>query len=210
MRHPIAVCIYAAAMGILEAIVVVYLRRLYYPAGFSFPLVPMEPAILRAEVIREAMTLVMLSAVAWIAAEHAWQRLLAFVMAFGVWDVLYYVGLKIFLDWPASWFTPDILFLIPKVWIGPVIAPVLVSLAWIAGALLLYRIPYAALRMGRRIWAASIVSAALILASFLISGPASAPRFPWALFAAGYAIGAGALAVLVARSRSVRARRQAG
>ncbi len=173
MRHPIALCLYAAAMGILEAIVVVYLRRIYYPAGFGFPLVAMDPAILRAEIVREGMTLVMIGAVAWIAADHPWHRLLAFLVAFGIWDILYYAGLKLFLDWPASWLEPDILFLIPRVWVGPVLAPLLVSLAWAVGGLLLRRTPYERLGMGRLSWAAAMIGAALILAAFLLPGNGS-------------------------------------
>ena len=80
-------------MGVLEAIVVLYLRRLYYPAGFRFPLVLMDPAILRAEIIREAMTLIMLVTVSGLAGATAWSRLMAFLVAFGAWDLAYYAGL---------------------------------------------------------------------------------------------------------------------
>jgi hypothetical protein len=48
---------------------------------------------------------------------------------------MYYAGLKIFLDWPESLFTWDILFLIPVTWVSPVLAPVLCSLCMIAMAL---------------------------------------------------------------------------
>jgi len=51
------VALFAAAMGFLEAIVVVYLRTLYYPGGFAFPLAPMAPPIYRAELVREVATL---------------------------------------------------------------------------------------------------------------------------------------------------------
>jgi hypothetical protein len=37
------------------------------------------------------------------------------------------VGLKLFLNWPPSVFTWDVLFLIPVVWVGPVLAPVICS-----------------------------------------------------------------------------------
>lgn len=196
MRHPIVVCIYAAAMGVLEAIVVIYLRRIYYPGGFGFPLVAMDPAILRAEVIREVMTLVMLGAVAWIAAERPWNRLLAFIVAFGVWDILYYAGLKLFLDWPASWLTPDILFLIPRVWIGPVLAPALVSASWIIGGLFLHRTRYADLGMGWKSWCAAIAGAAVILAAFLISGKGAGSG-------SGWVAGAGSAAGSLTRSGSL-------
>lgn len=132
------VALFATAMGLLEAIVVVYLRALYYPGGFAFPLAPMAPPIYRAELVREVATLVMLGAVAWLAGRNRLQRLGAFLFTFAVWDIIYYVALKIFLNWPASLLTWDILFLIPVTWMGPVLAPVINSLTMIAMALLWY------------------------------------------------------------------------
>ena len=32
------VAIFAIAMGFLEAVIVIYLRKIYYPLGFNFPL----------------------------------------------------------------------------------------------------------------------------------------------------------------------------
>ena len=49
-RPRIALLLYAVAMGYLEAAVVVYLRALYYPEGFSFPLNPIDAGILRVEI----------------------------------------------------------------------------------------------------------------------------------------------------------------
>jgi hypothetical protein len=189
-------------MGILEAAVVVYLRRIYYPEGFAFPLDVMDPEILRTELIREAMTLVMLAAVAWIAAERVWSRLMAFLIAFGLWDIFYYVGLKLFLDWPVSLLEPDVLFLIPTTWVGPVLAPVLVAAAWVVGGLQLHRARYADLELGWRGWLAGCVGCALILASFLIPvGTPQAPGFLWGLYGIGYAFGVAALVRAVVRAR---------
>jgi hypothetical protein len=197
MRRPWLVLIYAAAMGILEAAVVVYLRRIYYTAGFGFPLTPMEPAVLRIEVIREAATLVMLACVAGLAADRVWPRLMAFLVAFGVWDIVYYAGLKVFLDWPASWLAPDILFLIPRVWVGPVLAPVLVSALWIFVGLALHR---QTVRLRLADWIGATGSAAIIVASFLRPlGTPEHPRFAWALFGAGLALGGLTLLALLRR-----------
>lgn len=202
MRRPWIVLIFAAAMGILEAAVVVYLRHIYYPAGFGFPLVEMEGSILRVEIVREAMTIVMLVCVALIAAERTWGRLMAFLVAFGTWDVLYYAGLKVWLGWPASIFEPDILFLIPKPWVGPVIAPVLVSVLWVAAGLALHR---SDVRMRPTDLAGALVAAGLILASFMLpAGQSGDPRYRWALFAVGYGVGAAALARIGQRARAVR------
>lgn len=123
--------VFAIAMGFLEAIVVVYVRELYYPGGFSFPLKALPPKIIFIELIRELSTLIMLGAVAWLAGKTFVRRLSAFIFVFGIWDIIYYVALKIFIDWPDSLFTWDILFLIPITWIGPVLAPVICSIVMI-------------------------------------------------------------------------------
>lgn len=195
-------------MGILEAIVVVYLRRIYYPDGFGFPLVLIEPEILRAELVREAMTLIMLATVAWIAAERAWPRLVAFLVAFGVWDIVYYMGLKLFLGWPGSLIEPDVLFLIPSVWIGPVLAPTLVAATWVVAGLLVHRARYADIALGWKGWVTGALSFAVILASFVINvGTPENPGFHWWLYGIGYALMLVAIAPIVVRARRVRKRR---
>ena len=123
--------IFAIAMGLLEAIVVVYIRELYYPDGFQFPLKELPPKIILIEWTREMCTLLMLGSVAWFSGRIFVKRLSVFLFIFGIWDIIYYIGLKIFLDWPESLLTWDILFLIPVLWVGPVLAPVLCSVLMI-------------------------------------------------------------------------------
>ena len=135
-----ALLIFATAMGFLEAIVVVYIRELFYPEGFSFPLKPMDPRFIGTEMVRELCTLCMLGAVAYLSGRSFIRRLAAFLFLFGTWDLFYYLGLKLFLGWPGSILTWDILFLIPVAWTAPVLAPVICSLLMIAlAALLEYR-----------------------------------------------------------------------
>ncbi len=124
-------------MGFLEAIVVVYLRMIYYPEGFDFPLALMPPEVLSVEWVREIATLVMLAAVGIIAGRNNLQRLFYALFAFGVWDIIYYVALKIFLAWPASLLTWDLLFLIPLPWLGPVLAPVICSVTMMIMAVII-------------------------------------------------------------------------
>lgn len=124
-------------MGFLEAIVVVYIRELYYPDGFRFPLKELPSAIIIIEWTREICTLLMLGSVAWISERLFLKKLSVFLFIFGVWDIIYYVGLKMFLDWPESLLTWDILFLIPITWVGPVLAPVSCSLLMIFIAVVL-------------------------------------------------------------------------
>ncbi|MBS3077720.1 hypothetical protein J4233_05645 [Candidatus Pacearchaeota archaeon] len=130
------VTFFAIAMGYLEAIVVAYLRALYYPNGFNFPLANLvQSEILLIEWVREFATIVMLVTVAMLAGKKFFERSAYFIFAFAVWDIFYYVFLKVILDWPASLFTWDVLFLIPWPWVGPVITPVLCSLLMIFTAI---------------------------------------------------------------------------
>ena len=121
----------AVSMAFVESAVVIYLRELYYPAGFDFPMVSMPGRIALTEILREIATLIMLLAMGFLAGKNARQRFAWFIYSFAIWDLFYYVFLKLVLDWPSSWFTWDILFLVPIVWTGPVLAPVLVSLTMI-------------------------------------------------------------------------------
>jgi len=123
----VAVTIFAIAMAFLEAAVVEYLRQLYYPEGFSFPLKMIPMNIYFVELGREAATIIMLAAIGYLAGKNFLTRFSAFIIAFGVWDIFYYVFLKLILNWPSSLFDWDILFLIPLPWIGPVLAPVIIS-----------------------------------------------------------------------------------
>ncbi|MCX6292591.1 MAG: hypothetical protein NT126_12650 [Bacteroidetes bacterium] len=131
--------LFSISMAFLESAVVIYLRKIYYPDGFKLPIRPIEPAIALVEILREASTLVMLVAVAILSGKTKIQRLASFLICFGTWDLFYYLYLKLFLTWPASILDPDILFLIPVPWIGPVLAPVILSLTMILLAVFLIR-----------------------------------------------------------------------
>lgn len=119
--------VFGLAMGFLEAIVVVYLRTIAYPSGFSFPLTPVPDKLIYTEIIREICTIIMLIGVAWLAGHNLWTRFAYFLFAFAIWDITYYLALKLLLNWPPTLHTWDILFLIPIVWAGPVLAPLICS-----------------------------------------------------------------------------------
>jgi len=118
-------------MGYLESAVVVYLREVYYPSGFAFPIHPMTGKIAVTEIVREIATLLMLLSVGFLAGRNFRQRFAWFIYCFAVWDIFYYVFLRVLIHWPESFFTWDILFLIPVTWTGPVIAPIIVSVTMI-------------------------------------------------------------------------------
>ena len=129
--------LFAVAMGWLEGVVVVYIRALLGIAhGDGYPgartvLARMEalPWLVPTEQAREVTTIVMLGAAAWMAASRTSGRLGAFLVAFGVWDIVYYIALWSMLRWPKSLATMDMLFLIPPHpwWYQPVWVPVLIS-----------------------------------------------------------------------------------
>lgn len=180
---------FAVAMAWLESAVVAYLRALYYPGGFGFPLAPIDPGLALIEVGREAATSVMLMAPGALLTRGCLPRFAWFAILFGVWDVFYYVWLKVFLDWPASLLEPDILFLIPAPWVGPVLAPCIVSAGLVAlGLLLLHRLGRDPdFRVGAKAWAWMATGAAVILASFLLDPLrylARAGAAPWSVDAA--------------------------
>jgi hypothetical protein len=215
--RPVAILVlFGTAFGYLEAAVVSYLRILHEPArrhfypdrpsGQLFPLLTLEQVraagpeqqkTLSVEIGREAATLLMLAAIALAVASNARQWTAAFAIAFGVWDIAFYAGLKALLGWPSSLFTWDILFLIPVPWVGPVIAPMLVSVAMIAaGIWCLWReAARRPLQMG--IWNAPgvLLGALVIVLSFtldyrnIMAGGMPHP-FHWGVFGLGLGIGA--------------------
>ncbi len=167
-RPRTALLVFAVAMGYLEAAVVVYLRALYYPEGFSFPLVPMDAGILAVELGREAATVVMIFAVAWATARSGWQLLTGFALVFGVWDIVYYAGLRILLGWPASFLEPDILFLIPSVWVGPVLAPSLIALTMSAASWALWPMDHGIIAPRVWEWSLMAVAGCILVATFIV------------------------------------------
>src|SRR2546425_1185720 len=139
-RKLVWIAVYALAMAYAEAAAVVYLRRVFGVVDLLRDAAAYDPRIAAIEIGREAATLVMLLAVGFAAGRSRQARLGFALFAFGTWDILYYVWLKVLLGWPESLATQDVLFLIPMPWWGPVIAPVLVALLLLAlGALLVVR-----------------------------------------------------------------------
>jgi hypothetical protein len=161
--------VFGIAMGLLEAIVVVYLRELYFPGGFRFPLRFIPQQMLRNEMLRELSTLVILTSVAAVATKKFVIRFAVFLFAFGVWDIFYYVFLKALLDWPQSLFTWDVLFLIPVTWVGPVLAPLVCSLTMIGLGLFFITLEreYGSARVEMIVWVLLAAGAALIVLSFV-------------------------------------------
>ncbi|HWP83419.1 MAG TPA: hypothetical protein VNN76_12290 [Bacteroidota bacterium] len=169
------VSLFAITFAFVEASVVVYLRSLYYPEGFSFPLKIIPPHHLSVELARELSTIIMLVAVGILAGTTRWQKFAYFMVAFGVWDIFYYVWLKTTLDWPSSVSDWDVLFLIPIPWIGPVIAPLAISLLLIGAGVMILRIESAgvAFRPPPIAWVFSLIGTVICLYTFMQDTDAS-------------------------------------
>lgn len=131
------ITMFAIAMGFLESAVVVYLREILYPEGFMFPLSPIPAGLTVTELLREVATMVMLVSIGVLAGRRFSTGFAWFIFTFAIWDIFYYVFLWLLLGWPENLFTWDVLFLIPTIWTGPVIAPVLLSLTMILLAVLI-------------------------------------------------------------------------
>jgi hypothetical protein len=130
--------LFALGMAFVESAVVVYLRALFYPAGFSASLKPLPQFYYMTEIFREAATITMLCSVALLSARKSWwDRVAYFLWCFGIWDILYYVWLYLLVAWPPSLFTTDVLFLIPVPWIAAVMVPVAISCVMIITAIVI-------------------------------------------------------------------------
>jgi hypothetical protein len=191
------VILFAAAMAWVESAVVIDLRTLVgrlqpYQAD---PL-PQSANLGQTELVREAATLVMLVTVGWLAGRTRRSRLGYAMVAFGVWDILYYVWLRVICGWPRTLLDWDLLFLLPLPWWGPVLAPVLISGLMIMGGTLVsvFDTESRPIWPGRLAWALNLGGAALALYVFMTDTLRTAlsqgsavrsilpDRFDWPLF----------------------------
>ena len=216
-----ALVLFGVSFGYVEASIVVYLRTIGeplrqrfhpgVPASELFPLLTWEQvnaanlqSLLTTELARELATLLLLAAAGLLVSRQPGECLAAFLIAFGVWDIAFYVFLKALIDWPASLLTWDLLFLIPVPWSGPVLAPVFVALTMIVcGATHLNR-PFP---LRAPDWVGFALGGVILTAAFcwdwrnLASGGLPNP-FPWWLFTLGETVAVTAFAASRLRSQS--------
>jgi hypothetical protein len=197
------VALFAAAMAWVEAAVVYYLRVLIGRVEpYQLDPLPVSVGLGKIELAREVATMVMLLAVGWMAGRTRGSRLGYAMVAFGLWDILYYVFLIPMSGWPRSLLDWDILFLLPLPWWGPVLAPVLIAaLMVILGVLLSqFNEPERAVWPGRWAWGLNFAGVALALYVFMadairaMGGGVEAVRmvlpvwFNWPLFTVALAL----------------------
>jgi hypothetical protein len=197
------VVLYAAAMAWVESAVVFYLRSImnrlepYQPN----PL-PIIGGFASVELPREFATLVMLFAVGFLAG-RTWRARLGYAaIAFGVWDICYYVFLKIIYGWPHSLLDWDILFLLPMPWWGPVLAPILIAMLLILWGTLTSQFERIHIRglLNWRLWVLNFTGVMLALYVFMADSIAASQRgldairtmlpeqFNWPLFCVALAL----------------------
>lgn len=190
------VVVFGIAFAYIEAAVVVYLREIFHPDGFTFPLrdfpISENWSFLLTEIGREAATLVLILTAACLAGRNLQQRFAYFMVIFGVWDMFYYIWLKILMGWPDSVMDWDILFLMPMIWASPVLAPVVVSVILLVFAIvILYRgscgVP---LKVALVDWVVFFTAGVIVVISFCVAGlyvtkPDFQSHFYWPLFAVG-------------------------
>jgi hypothetical protein len=131
------ISLFAIAMGYLETSVVVYLRKLYFPTGFTFPLKSVDSNIGLVEFFRELATILMLVGAGVMSGRNRNEKFAWFIFCFAVWDIFYYVFLKVLLGWPDTIMDWDVLFLIPVPWVGPVLAPCIIACSMILMAMII-------------------------------------------------------------------------
>jgi hypothetical protein len=198
VKKALYLAVYAVAMAYLEAAVVVYLRKIYYPGDLLtlFPLRIWAPEDLALELGREAATAIMILAVALLSERRVTRRFASFVFIFGIWDIFYYFFLKVLLGWPVRWLEWDILFLIPWMWLGPWIAPSMVALLFtLWGGWVIVKDP--PLRWGGLSWLLFLIGCLIVLTTFLqpafsllgadeeMISAFRPPRFWWEAYLAG-------------------------
>ncbi len=192
---------FSVAFAYIESAVVVYLRAIFYPDGFTFPLAMFDLTNLGrrlgfTEIGREAATLVLIVTAAWLFGGNRQERVAYFLLIFAVWDIFYYAWLRVLLDWPASMMDWDVLFLIPRLWASAVLYPVLVSIAMVALAVvILYRSAQKRPLIVRwSDWAGWAVATTILIVAFCLGGRFITETdyraaFPEWLFALGFALG---------------------
>ena len=145
LSRVLIIYVFAVAFALLEAVVVVYLRKLF---GFDVGYLPPEPKLLlnlgfiaflspgtlilpdrfitQVELLREVSTIIILITISLLSAKKLKDSLGAFFIAFSIWDIFYYVFLHLFTGWPRSLFNVDVFFLIPVPWVGPILTPMVI------------------------------------------------------------------------------------
>ena len=194
------VTVFAIAMAWVEAAVVFYLRTMIGRIDpYQTNPLPVVANLSTVELVREAATLLMLLTVGMLAGQTWRTRLGYAAIAFGFWDIFYYVFLRLMCGFPHSPLDWDVLFLLPLPWWGPVLAPVLIATLMIVWGTLVNSGPpgQPAPFLERSVWIPSLAGIAIALYVFMadslkaLKGGEDAVRhvlpesFRWRLYGVG-------------------------
>lgn len=135
------ISIFGISMGLLEAIIVVYLRMIPAVAeSFNLPLIPNFPVeLMPIEQLRETATIVMIISFALLIGNTRWEKLAVFLWVFAIWDIFYYICLYFLISWPQSIFAIDVVFLIPIKWYVPIWAAITVMIVFLINSFYIFR-----------------------------------------------------------------------
>lgn len=135
------IAIFGIAFGFVEAIIVIYLRKI--PGALEvikLPLISEFPSeLLGIEQAREICTIIMLAIFAWLVGKEKIEKLAVFLWAFAFWDLFYYIFLYFAVGFPDSLLTWDVVFLFPIIWRFPMCAVLIIMLGFMAVSLWIYR-----------------------------------------------------------------------
>src|SRR5262249_25468315 len=185
-RRLFALACFGIVFGYVEAAAVVYIRAAIDPIHHRlfpdrdpsdlFPLISAEqwshesPAthMVFLEVSREVSTVLLTVVVALAVSQNVRQWFASFMLAFGVWDVFYYLWLRLLLGWPRTFGDWDLVLAFPLPWVGPVWAPLVVSGVMIATACVFFWCESSArpLRPQAIHWIAVLTGMLVTMASF--------------------------------------------
>lgn len=170
IKRWIVVALFAIAMAWVESAVVFYLRTMIHRLHpYQANPLPVIGGLGSVEMVRELATMIMLLTIGMLAGRTWRSRLGYTAVAFGIWDIFYYVFLKVMCDWPGSLLDWDILFLVPLPWWGPVLAPVLIALLMIVWGTLASQLGpvRTSLRASASAWGIAVIGMAVTLWLFM-------------------------------------------
>lgn len=129
------------ALGWWEGVVVVYIREILTAIDpdltkltilqLTKPLIitgDKNYSLLFIEKTREIAPIFIIFCISGFCEKKFIRKFASFLWIFAIWDLFYYITLKILINWPPSLKTIDCLFLIPSPWIAPCWIPILVML----------------------------------------------------------------------------------
>lgn len=141
--------LFGITFGFIETSVVIYLRALLSICEKSLvdvgkTIVICDPGniakllpenLASIEILRETATIFILAIVSFIVTKKFKERWAIFFWLFAFWDIFYYIFLKLAINWPTSFFTDDLLFLIPVPWFSQIWFPISISILLILAIL---------------------------------------------------------------------------